>query len=57
MGVKKLKSRTMLYSRLLADQTEDLRRASRETVRNARSTIHQSKYIVEQTQEALKNAN
>ena len=56
MGVKKLKSRTMLYSRLLSGSSEDVRRSAREKVRAARGTIHQSNNIIEQAHQALQKA-
>jgi uncharacterized protein YecA (UPF0149 family) len=53
---KKLRSPTMLYSRLLSEISEDVRRSAREKVGAARSAIHEALNIVKRSQEAVEKA-
>ena len=57
MGVKKLKATTMLYSRLLSEKCDDVRRSAKEKVTSARGTICRSENIVAQSREALEKAD
>jgi len=56
MGVKKINPRSMLYSRLLSETADNLRRSVRETVMAARGQIHKSENIVAQAHAAVEHA-
>ena len=57
MGVEKLRSRDMFYSRLLSENADQVRRSADKTVRAAREVIHRSENIIEQSHEVLKRAD
>lgn len=57
MGVKKLRSRNMLYSRLLSEKADTVRRSADQTVRTAREAIHHSENLVERSRDVLERAD
>jgi sugar-specific transcriptional regulator TrmB len=57
MGVKKLRSRDMLYSRLLSQKAGDVRRSANKTVKAARETIRHSENLMEHARDVLERAD
>lgn len=57
MGVKKLKSRNILYSPILSKNSDDVRRLANKTVRAAREAIHHSENLVEKSRDVLERAD
>jgi tRNA A37 N6-isopentenylltransferase MiaA len=53
MAVKKLNSRTMLYSQLLSQDADNVRRSAAKAVRAARGEIHRSKSLVARSREVV----
>ena len=56
MGVKKFKPRTMLYSRLLSEKADDVRRSAAKSVQDARATVHNAESLMAQSHEVLEKA-
>lgn len=56
MGVKKFKPRTMLYSRLLSDKADDVRRSAAKTVQDARATVHKAENLMAQSHAVVEKA-
>jgi hypothetical protein len=53
MGIQELKPNSMLYSRLLADNADEVRRSAAKIVRTARGEIHRSENLMARLREVL----
>ncbi|HEX5435369.1 MAG TPA: hypothetical protein VFY05_14110 [Candidatus Angelobacter sp.] len=57
MRVKKFKSSGMLYSRLLSEHADSVRRSAQKTAQAAQEAVHHSANLVEQSRDALERAD
>jgi hypothetical protein len=55
-GSKKINSRSMLFSRILSEASDEVRRAASEIVNDPRGEARKLEIIIERSQEALKRA-
>ena len=53
MAVEKFKPNSTMYTRLLSDNAQDVRRSAAKVVREARATIHNSENLVARSREVV----